>query len=41
MKEGATWELVIPSNLAFGERGPLEGNTVIYEVELLAVEAKK
>ncbi|OHB32688.1 MAG: hypothetical protein A2X84_02310 [Desulfuromonadaceae bacterium GWC2_58_13] len=38
MKEGAKWELYIPSNLAFGERGPLEGNAVIYEVELLAVE---
>lgn len=38
MKEGAKWELYIPSNLAFGERGPLEGNTVIYEVELVTVE---
>ncbi len=40
MKEGAKWELYIPANLAFGERGPLEGNAVIYEVELLAVQPK-
>jgi len=38
MKEGAKWEIYIPSNLAFGERGPLEGNTVIYDMELVSVE---
>ncbi len=38
MKEGAKWELFIPSKLAFGETGPLEGKVVLYEVELLAVE---
>ena len=37
MQEGAKWEMYIPSNLAFGDRGPLEGNVVIYEVELLKV----
>jgi FKBP-type peptidyl-prolyl cis-trans isomerase FklB len=37
MQEGAKWEMYIPSNLAFGESGPLEGNVVIYEVELLKV----
>jgi len=41
MKEGAKWELYIPSNLAFGETGPLEGHAVIYEVELLKVEPQK
>lgn len=41
MQEGAKWELYIPYNLAFGELGPLEGNTVIYEVELLKVEPKQ
>jgi FKBP-type peptidyl-prolyl cis-trans isomerase len=29
--------MYIPYNLAFGESGPLEGNVVIYEVELLKV----
>jgi FKBP-type peptidyl-prolyl cis-trans isomerase FklB len=38
MKEGAKWELYLPSHLAFDERGPLEGVAVIYEVELVAVE---
>lgn len=41
MQEGAKWELYIPYNLAFGELGPLEGNTVIFEVELLKIEPKK
>lgn len=41
MREGAKWELYIPYNLAFGELGPLEGNTVIFVVELLKVEPKK
>lgn len=38
MKEGARWQLFIPPDLAFGERGPLADRTVIYELELLAVE---
>jgi FKBP-type peptidyl-prolyl cis-trans isomerase FklB len=38
MKEGAKWQLFIPADLAFGERGPLADRTVIYELELLAVK---
>lgn len=41
MQEGAKWELYIPYNLAFGELGPLEGNAVIFEVELLKIEPNK
>jgi FKBP-type peptidyl-prolyl cis-trans isomerase FklB len=41
MKEGAKWELYIPSSLAYGERGAganIGGNaTLIFEVELLSI----
>ncbi|HEX7523419.1 MAG TPA: FKBP-type peptidyl-prolyl cis-trans isomerase [Candidatus Deferrimicrobium sp.] len=42
MKEGAKWQLVVPPNLAYGERG--DGRnigpeaTLIYELELLSIE---
>lgn len=45
MKEGGTWQLFIPSNLAFGERGAgtLIGPnaTLIIEVELVSVQEKR
>jgi FKBP-type peptidyl-prolyl cis-trans isomerase FklB len=45
MKEGATWQLFVPSNLAFAERGSgtLIGSnaTLIFEVELMSVQEKK
>jgi len=37
MREGAKWELYLPPDLAFGSRGPLADQTVIYEIELLGV----
>ena len=37
MREGAKWELYIPPDLAFGSRGPLADQTVIYEIELLSI----
>ena len=37
MKEGAKYELYIPWNLAYGTRGPLAYNSLIFEVELLEV----
>jgi FKBP-type peptidyl-prolyl cis-trans isomerase FklB len=42
MKEGSKWEVSIPSNLAYGERGggPVIGpnSALIFEIELLSIE---
>ena len=37
MKEGARWELFLPNQLAYANRGPLAGKTLTFEVELLEV----
>lgn len=37
MQEGAKYELFIPPALAYGGRGPLANQTLIFEVELLTV----
>jgi len=38
MKEGGKWQIFLPAELAFGERGPLADRAVIFEVELLSVQ---
>lgn len=44
MKEGAKWQLFIPSDLAYGPRGAggiiVPNSTLIFDVELLSVAAK-
>jgi FKBP-type peptidyl-prolyl cis-trans isomerase FklB len=37
MKEGGKYELYVPLDLAYGKRGPLAFQTLIFEVELLEV----
>jgi FKBP-type peptidyl-prolyl cis-trans isomerase FklB len=39
MKEGAKYQLVIPPALAYGDRGPLAGQVLVFDVELLGVSA--
>jgi len=38
MKEGAQYQLAIPAALAYGDRGPLAGQVLLFDVELLKVE---
>jgi FKBP-type peptidyl-prolyl cis-trans isomerase FklB len=37
MPTGSTWVLFIPHNLAFRDTGPLAGQTVVFEVELIDI----
>jgi len=37
MQEGSRWELSIPADLAYGDQGPLAHQTLVFEVELLAI----
>jgi len=39
MREGALWEIVVPADQAYNERGPLADHTLIFEMELLRVES--
>jgi FKBP-type peptidyl-prolyl cis-trans isomerase FklB len=41
MKEGAKWQLFIPADLAYGERGALADKTLIFDVELISVESSE
>jgi len=37
MQEGARWKLFIPADLAYGERGPLADQTIIFDLTLQRV----
>ena len=41
MPVGAKWNLYIPPELAYGDRGPLADETLIFEIELLSSAAPK
>jgi FKBP-type peptidyl-prolyl cis-trans isomerase FklB len=45
MEEGAKWQLFIPPNLAYGERGAGReigpNSTLIFEIELISIQEKK
>ena len=45
MEEGAKWQLFVPSNLAYGDRGAGRqigpNATLIFEVELISIQEKK
>jgi FKBP-type peptidyl-prolyl cis-trans isomerase FklB len=36
MSEGSKWQLAIPAALAYGDRGPLAGQVLLFDVELLS-----
>ena len=37
MQEGAKWEIYLPNALAYGNQGPMAGQALVFELELLAV----
>jgi FKBP-type peptidyl-prolyl cis-trans isomerase FklB len=45
MPVGSKWELFVPSDLAYGDRGAGPdigpGSTLIFEVELISIQGKK
>lgn len=38
MKVGSRWQVFLPPELAYGRRGPLADHTVVFDVELIAIE---
>ena len=37
MQEGSKWQIVIPPKLAYADQGPLAGQVLVFDVELLKV----
>ena len=40
MSPGAKWEIYLPPEMAYGRKGPLAHQTIIFEVELLSIDKK-
>jgi FKBP-type peptidyl-prolyl cis-trans isomerase FklB len=41
MKEGAKWNLFVPADLAYGERGPVGERAVIFDIELVSIKSSE
>jgi len=41
MREGSKWQLFIPPELAYGRRGPLEDQTLIFDVEFISIKSSE
>ena len=38
MKVGAKWQIFVPADLAYGERGPVGERVVIFDLELISIK---
>jgi FKBP-type peptidyl-prolyl cis-trans isomerase FklB len=41
MEEGGKWEVYVPTELAFRQPSPFSGQTVVFEIELVAIEGRQ
>jgi FKBP-type peptidyl-prolyl cis-trans isomerase len=41
MEEGGKWQVYVPTELAFRQPSPFSGQTVVFEIELVAIEGRQ